>query len=295
VNFYRLLDDLPINYHAASVKIDPQGQVGSGWVNREEYQAVGSYPVLSAEQAWELLVTGQPSDQISISSYPTQDGNPQYWGRVYPVGQIAHLFGAPTYLLAADTGAPPYVQLNNLVLSGDVSGLLEYLQTNPGYIHAWGEVQEVNGTRQLQLSGWEPFDEFSGYFDGTIRRTANGNFLELSDGRRLSLPDLPADVPADIPLYTQGGLVDNTLEWFILQVHPADEGQMPPDLSQAQAVIDKVKLVYLAPGLSNMPPDMVLDPAYRMLVPAWSFSGHITNAGEADLIFRAYVQATGNP
>ena len=120
------------------------------------------------------------------------------------------------------------MQLNNLVLSGDMSGLLENLQTNPGYIHAWGEVQEVNGTPQLQLAGWEPFDEFSGYFDGTVRRTANGNFLELSDGRHLSLPDLPADVPADNPLYAQGGLVDNTLEWFILQVHPADEGQMPP-------------------------------------------------------------------
>jgi len=56
-----------------------------------------------------------------------------------------------------------------------------------------------------------------------------------------------------------------------------------------------VELVYLAPGLSNMPPDMAFDPAYRMLVPAWSFSGHITNAGEADLIFRVYVQAVANP
>ncbi len=111
----------------------------------------------------------------------------------------------------------------------------------------------------------------------------------------LDLPDLPADVPADIPLYAQGGLVDNTLEWFILQVHPADEGQMPPDLSQAQAVIDKVELVYLAPGLSYLPDEMALDPPTRMLVPAWSFSGYITNAGGADLIFRAYVQAVSNP
>ncbi len=71
----------------------------------------------------------------------------------------------------------------------------------------------------------------------------------------------------------QGGLVDDTLEWFILQVHPSDEGQMPPDLSLAEAVIDKVELVYLGPDLSNMPPDFALDPAYRMLVPAWSFSG----------------------
>jgi hypothetical protein len=295
VNFYRLLDNMPLGYHAASVKIDPQGEAGSAWISREEYQAVGTYPVLNAEQAWDLLVAGQSSDQLSISYYPNQDGNPQYWGRVYPAGQTAHLFGAPTYLVATESGVSPYVQLNNLVLAGDVSGLLEYLQSNPDYIHAWGEVQEVNGIRQLQLAGWEPFDEFSGYFDGTVRRSAEGDFLELSDGNQLNLPDLPADVPADIPLYAQGGLVDDTLEWFILQVHPSDEGQMPPDLSQAQAVIDKVELVYLAPGLSNIAPDMALDPAYRMLVPAWSFTGHITNADGTDLLYRAYVQAVANP
>ena len=295
VNFSRLLDDLPINYHTASVKIDPQNQVGSALINREEYQAVGSYPVLSAEQAWEILVAGQPSDQLSISYYPAQDGNPQYWGRVYPVGQVAHLFGAPTYLLAVEPGDAPYVLLNNLVLAGDVSGLLEYLQKNQGYIHAWGEVQEVDGTRQLHLAGWEAFDEFSGYLDGTVRRSADGDFLELSDDRQLVLPDLPTDVPADIPIYAQGGLVGDTLEWFILQVHPADEGQMPPDLSLAQVVIDKVELVYLAPGLSSLPPGKAIDPAYRMLVPAWSFSGHITYLDGTDLIYRAYVQAVANP
>jgi hypothetical protein len=295
VNFYRLLDNMPINYHAASVKIDLQGQVGSAWISREDYQSIGTYPVISAQTAWDILVAGQSRDQLSISYYPSQDGNPQYWGRVYPMGQTAHLFGAPTYLLAADSGTPPYVQLNNLVLSGDVTNLLEYLQTNQGYIHAWGEVQEVSGARQLQLVGWEPFDEFSGYFDGTVRRTTDGDYLELSDGTQLNLPDLPADVPSDIPFYAEGGRVDNTLEWFILQVHPSDEGQMPPDLSQAEAVIDMVELVYLAPGLSSFPPEMALDPAYRMLVPAWSFSGHIPNAGGADLTFQAYVQAVSNP
>ncbi|HSB65810.1 MAG TPA: hypothetical protein VLD65_04480, partial [Anaerolineales bacterium] len=216
-------------------------------------------------------------------------------GRVYPTGQVADLFGAPTYLVPADHSETPYVLLNNLVLAGDLSGLLEYLSSGQGYIHAWGEVQEVNGTRTLQLAGWESFDEFSGYFDGTVRRSAQGDSLELEDGTQLSLPDLPADVPADLPVYAQGGRVGDALEWFILQVHPADEGQMPPDLSQAQAVIDKVQLVYLAPGLNSTPENIALDPAYRMLVPAWNFSGHITNAGGQELIYNAYVQAVPIP
>jgi hypothetical protein len=89
--------------------------------------------------------------------------------------------------------------------------------------------------------------------------------------------------------------VDNTLEWFILQVHPSDEGQNPPDLSQAQAVIDQVRLVYLAPPLGSQSADTASNPAYRMLVPAWEFSGQLINAGGIDMTYRAYVQAIANP
>jgi hypothetical protein len=295
VNFYRLLGDLPITNPAAYVKIDSLGEIGSIWVSREEYTSVGTYPVISAEEAWNILNANEPTDQRSISYYPARDGNPKYWGRVYPSGQVVQVFGAPIYLPPADGSSTPYVQLNNLVLSGDTSGLLDYLQSDHGYIHAWGEVQDGDGTRQLLLAGWEPFDEFSGYFNGSVRRTAEGDFLELEDGRELRLPDLPAEIPADIPLYAQGGLVGDTLEWFILQVHPSDEGQLPPDLSQAEAVIDTVELVYLSPALSNLPPDMTLDPSNRMLVPVWRFSGHITSASGADLFYRAYVQAVSNP
>ena len=295
VNFYRLLDRMPISYPAASVKVDPQGQVGSAWVSREEYQSIGTYPVISAERALNILQAGEPSNQLSISTYSAQDGNLQYWGRSYPTGQTAHVFGAPTYMLSVEAGGAPYIQLNNLVLAGDVSGLFEYLQTNQGYIHAWGDVQEVNGSRQLQLAGWEPFNEFSGYYDGIVRRTPQGDFLELSDGSLISLPGLPADVPADIPLYAQGGVVADSLEWFILQVHLADEGQMPPDLSQSQVVIDKVELVYLVPGMDSMAPEAAKDPANRMLVPAWSFTGHITDTTGENFVYRAYVQAATNP
>jgi hypothetical protein len=295
VNFYRLLDGLRIDYPAAYAKINPQGQVGSAWISREDYQSVGSYPVISAQEAWEMLLAGEPSERLRVSAYPAQDGNPQYWGRIYPAGETAHLFGAPVLLPSAEAGGAPYIQLNNLILAGDLPGLAGYMQSNQGYIHVWGAVQEVDGERQLQVSGWESFDEFSGYFNGTVRRTAEGDFLELEDGRRLRMPGLPADVPADIPLYAQGGLVDSTLEWFILQVHPADEGQMPPDLSRAQAVIDQVELVYLIPGTNNMTPEQALDPAYRMLLPAWRFTGRITTPEGVEMVYRAYVGAAVNP
>ncbi len=296
VNFYRLLEGLRLTSPAAEVTLNSLGQVGAAWVDRQAYQSVGSYSVITAGQAWEMLLAGQPSERLHISYYPAQDANPQYWGRVYPVGESAHLFGRPTLLQAVEVGGAPYIQLDNLILAGDLSSLTEFLDSNLGaYVHAWGQVQEVDGARQLLLSGWEPFDEFSGYFDGTVRRTAEGDFLELSDGRMLRLPALPADVPADISLYAQGGLVADTLEWFTLQVHPSDEGQMPPDLSQASAVIDRVELVYLAPDLSSLPPEQALDPAYRMLQPAWLFFGRITTPAGADLVYQAYVGAAVNP
>jgi hypothetical protein len=294
VDFYRQLDGISVSTHAASVKLDQQARVGNALINREEYQSVGTYPIISAQDAWDILASGAAKNQLSISYIPTQDGNPRYWGRIYPTGQAAQVYGSPTYLLPADASGTPYVEFNNLVLEGDLSGLLEKLESGIGYIHAWGEVKDVNGTRMLQLAGWESFNEFSGYFNGIIRRTEQGDFLELSDGTHLSLPGLPADVPADLPVYAQGGQVGNALEWFILQAHPFDEGQVPPDLSQAQAVIDKVELVYLAPGLNAMPTDIALDSSYRMLVPAWSFTGQITNTSGELLLYRAYVQAVPN-
>ena len=295
VNFYRLLDGMRIDYPAAYARVNPQGQVGSAWTNRAEYQSVGSYPVISAQQAWELLLAGEPSERLRVSYYPAQDQNPQYWGRVYPAGESAHLFGRPVFLPAAELGAAPYIQLNNLILAGDLSGLAAYVQSNQGYLHVWGEVQEVEGARQLVLNGWEAFDEFSGYFNGTVRRTAEGDLLELEDGRMLRLPGLPADVPAGTLLYAQGGLVGDTLEWFILQVHVASEGQMPPDLTQAAAVIEQVELVYLIPGLDNLAPEQAMDPAYRMLLPAWRFSGRITTPEGVEMIYRAYVGGAVNP
>ena len=219
VSFYRLLDGLRLDTLSAEVTVNPQGQVGSAWVNREEYQPIGSYSLITAQQAWDLLLAGEPGDSLRITFYPTQDGNPQYWGRFYPAGETAHLFGRPTLLASFESGASPNIQLNNLILTGDLSALTEYLQANLGYIHVWGTVQEADGERQLLLTGWEPFDEFSGYFDGTVRRTAEGDFLELSDGRTLRLPALPEDIPTAIPLYVNGGLVGDTLEWFTLQVH----------------------------------------------------------------------------
>jgi hypothetical protein len=78
-------------------------------------------------------------------------------------------------------------------------------------------------------------------------------------------------------------------------VHPASEGQMPPDLSQAAAVINQVELVYLMPGMDNLTPEQALDPAFRMLLPVWRFTGRIASPDGVELIYRAYVGAVLNP
>ena len=296
VNFYRLLDRSRIEYPAAYAQVNPQGQVGSAWISREEYQSARELPgdqctrSLADAARWGTwrATCASPTTRRTTGTHSTGGGFTRQ-------ARLLTSSGVLSSCLRSEIGAEPYIQLNNLVLTGDLSGLAEYLQTNQGYIYAWGEVQELDGVRQLLVGGWEPFDEFSGYFNGTVRRTAEADFLELEDGRMLRLPALPADVPGDIPLYVQGGLVGDTLEWFILQVHLSDEGQLPPDLSQAEAVIDQVELVYLAPNLSVLPAEQALDPAYRMLQPAWLFSGTFYAADGEAMIFRAYVQAISVP
>jgi hypothetical protein len=286
VDFYRLLDGWRLEEPAASAQVTTQGQVGAATIYPLDLQPIGTYPVLSAQEAWQLLATGSAAERVWSSIYPTGDLNPKFWGRDYPAGQIAQLFGAPLVLIPAEPGGNPRLTLNNLVLAGDLTSLTEYLQANMGFVHVWGEVQEADGMRSLQVAGWEPFDEFSGYFNGSVHRQADGDFMAMEDGRSLRLPDLPSDVADGEPLYANGGVVGDKLEWFVLQVHPVDEGQNPPDLSQAEAVVDQVELVYLNPT-NSLPTDLSQDPAYQMLQPVWLFSGHI---GE-QLQFRVYVQA----
>ncbi len=159
--------------------------------------------MINAEASLELLDTGQPSDQISISYYPTQDGNPQYWGRIYPAGRAAELFGAPTVLPAARSGTAPYVQLDTTWFWKVMyPSLLEYLQDTARALSMPG-VKCKKWTAHARCC-WQVGNHSmnsADTFDGTVRRTAEGDFLELSDGSKLNLPDLPADVPADLPLY----------------------------------------------------------------------------------------------
>jgi hypothetical protein len=288
VDFYRVIDGIQIDSPAAWVQIDSQGRVGAAFVQYRDLQMIGSYPVLSAEEAWQQLSSGTAGQRAWISISPVVDGNPKYWGRSYTAGQSAQLYGPlQSLLIPVEAGGNPRVVLNNLVLEGDLNGLTQQAQSNQGYFHAWGTVQEINGTRSLLVEGWEPFDEFNGYFNGTVSRQADGNYLLLDDGRLLRLPDLPADVTDGEPLYATGGLSDGKLEWFTLQVHPAGEGQMPSTAMPREARIDNVELVFLPP-LESQSPNNTQDPAYRILVPTWHFSGMIGT----DQVISIYIQAT---
>jgi hypothetical protein len=287
VNFYRMMDGWRLNRPTAWVQVNPQSQVTSAAARTLNLEPVGTYPILSAQEAWEILTTDMTSERLWRSITPTIDGNPKFWGRAHPAGQTAHLFGPLDYLLLpADPGGNPRVSLNNLVLEGDLPSLIQYAQSNPGYFHVWGLVQESSGRRSLQMAGWESFDEFTGYFNGYISRQADGDFLVLADGNLLKLTDLPADLPDGEPVYVNGGLVGDTLEWFIIQVHPASEGQNPPTTISGEALINQVELIYLEPG-ESMPSDLSQDPAYKMLQPVWCFKGQVGT----DYSVVIYVQA----
>ena len=72
------------------------------------------------------------------------------------------------------------------------------------------------------------------------------------------------------------------------------QNALGPSSYWAAVFIDHVELVFLAPNLGGLLSEQAKDPAYRMLLPGWLFSGRIRTPDGIELIYQAYVGAV-NP
>jgi len=326
VRFFRVLDERwTLMDSFADVHVGSDGQVWSMAYRELDLYSVGEYPIISAQEAWEMVrmstsSSGDTSGRVWVRSRPAlpswgefSAGTPRYWTRRYPVGQRADLFGSLRVLYPAEPGDAPYVTMNGLVLTGDPGDLqtlaraYEALVHSSGDtetpLHAWGQVQDAGGYLTLEVEGWEngfTMDALAGwqdasgapyYWSGTIQRQGDQGLLLTDSGRAVQVPDLPADLADGTAVFVQGGLAGDNLEWHTIQEALVDEG--PYDGAgvgqpvEVQAVVEQVELIYYIPPADSIPPDSALEFAYRCAQPVWYLSGH-TGQG---LAFEVYVQA----
>lgn len=305
LSFLVLVDDTwTVTTPFAQVTISPDGRIGHVTYRTSDLEPLAAYPILSAQQAWELVGTDDTDGrfwyEVEALSWagPLRDlgaWNPRFWARQYQVGQQVDLFGPLFILYPTDPAASPHVMMNDLVLAGGdlgslaetYQGLVEATMDAEAQVHVWGEIRDGGGYRVLQVAGWDSSAALPRVWSGTIWRQGDGGLLLADDGLIYTLPDVPADVVDGMTVFINGGQVGETLEWSIIQEQPAEMVPPRPAGAQVLAAVEQVELVYFSASSSDLSAEAYADWGRRSVQPAWRFSGH-TDQGIA---FAVYVQA----
>ena len=138
---------------------------------------VGTYPLISAETAWQGIQDGIDEDTLFSISPATADGESlpalpsgfKYWRRAHQSRQEVHLYTFPTVFLPVDEGLPPLIYALNYTVQTDAEtsrALAEQVGVN---VHFWGILDTT--TNSLAVAGWEPMTDLNPLIkNGTIQR-----------------------------------------------------------------------------------------------------------------------------
>ena len=235
VAFIPLLDGLPViqeigvdrsNIGWIDVKVSSPGQVTMVEYSHHDFQPIGTYPILSASQAWERF-TQDASLQHSRYAVLSPEGENTYqsWVHKYQPGQQADIYGWINSYKPVDSNTLPLVMLNNLPVIGDTTGMVPANQYDVQMVHAWGQIQgsPTDGIA-LQLAGWEVSNFPDEFITGTLT-TQSGQTQLVALDRTYTLVDPPTGIPDGTQVGVQAVVLGSTppaLNWKFIET-----GQIP--------------------------------------------------------------------
>lgn len=220
-----LLDERPVHYSGLDafsvfVEVGSDLQVKTVEYNRLEMEKVDEFPIISAEQAWQILLSAYPSQGIEdYSGYgPTYTSNPQSWQRDYLLDTPLEVYGWLEMLRPAEAGIPPLFTLNNITLQGNLQNL-EAL-ANPGKLIKVKGVfhQDERGGLILEVESAAETDTEWYSLSGELRQE-NGQVYIVNDSQKVRLLNPPANLPIGSQADAGGILQDkqnHLLEWYWL-------------------------------------------------------------------------------
>jgi hypothetical protein len=229
--FTQVLDGIPLSFPpfdapGVRVSLDNQGQVRRVESSLVDFEALGSYPIISAQEAWEKILS--PDTPSGLETYSISSGAKafQAWDREYPVGQEVEIFGYAQAYPAVDPNLPALIFFKGYPVSGNIQGLAEAAESNR-FIQAWGQLeQDPQGRRTFQMTGWQASFFPDQNLPGTVERQGDQVFL-VTENQRLRLPDAPDDLADGATIAAQGVVVDETeptMEWSSLYTGPLSGG-----------------------------------------------------------------------
>lgn len=320
VAFYRQVNGVRSTTAEISVSVTPEGKVLAAYVQPfSAFTAVGDYPLISAEEAWQL-VQGTPdylrvfhtiyTDPATIQPYVDPNASEyRYWSRTYQNGEAITMYFYPIVYNALD-GSAPLVRAGEFNLAASEADLQLMAANANQNIRLTGTVQgDTLYAQSIQVTSVQVLGDYQEWQsrEGTIRRADGQTYLDSIEGETLIIPGAPADLPDGEQVYVNGPIIEagepfGTFIWtgidkvVVYTEEPGvfEPGTFPTPVPIGQVNIDKVELVYT---YSYTPAPDDSGPGGTWQQPAWRFTG-VTDTGElVELLVQAvapeYLQPAG--
>ena len=305
----RELDGMGTNFPEISAGVGENGRLAfASYQPFDQLTVVGTYPLISAETAWQGIQDGIDEDTLFSITPATADGESlpalpsgfKYWRRAHQSGQEVHLYTFPTVFLPVDEGLPPLIYALNYTVQTDAEtsrALAEQVGVN---VHFWGILDTA--TNALALTGWEPVSELNPLIkNGTIQRQGEQVVLIDQEGGSFILPDAPADLAdgSAVNVFAWAardvGQAYPVLDWEGIDMQiAASSGEMiampevlpPVSPAYEQISINAAELAYY------VYPEMVAAENGRYqqaywLLPVWQFTGFANNGDKITFTVQA--------
>lgn len=218
VNFVRTIDGEPTNQPELTVGVSNDGRIFfvSYQVLRNA-EILGRYPLISAQEAWEILQSGVVENNIpyqyavrpelGLAEPAIVEEDPfvdlyQFWVREFEPGDEIHLYDWPIVFLPVDSDAAPRIQIRNYVIQADTATLNALAERVGEQTHVWGQIGPDGAT--LTLAGWEPIDLMLEPITGPGIITRSGEqvlFTNNDTGNIYIVPEAPADLEDGTEVY----------------------------------------------------------------------------------------------
>jgi hypothetical protein len=217
VNFVPRLNNLPAsytfeNFMTLQVFFDRNGEVAMVSINIQPWQAIGNYPLFSAQQAWDKFLTnglnGLGVEMSSGGFTPSpSESTFKLWQRDILLNQPTSIIGLVTSSEAVD-GNTPLLIMDNISLTGNLEELTNLDQT----AQLEGQFIMDGDVRKFQVESWKASDPMP-TLEGTLEQTDGQGWLVTNDGQRLQMEDLPEDIQVGERTIVYGIVLDDKLDW----------------------------------------------------------------------------------
>ncbi len=288
---YRLINGIPNNQNEFNMFFNQKGELYYfDYHPLRVVKELGNYPLQSAEMAWRQIQQPAEREEIRYEIWPPQpylspvEGfvNPRSWVPLSDPGHELHLYMTPAVYEATD-GSGLRLMYGDFTLSGDEEQLAEMATHLVDVLHVWGTTGLEDGTKTLDVQGWEPVNMVSyETIEGKVETQEDGQRVLLSiTGETFILPAVPDDVENGVEVYASAlarrdfGANHPMLDWNSLtekiewpEVHVATPEPEPKPI--AEIIVDDAALTYFTIYQSAGVPGQGMT---LLLLLVWRFGG----------------------